>query len=611
MPTAYDFDTLGTAPQDVQDAVAKGVAAALASTGVSGTKQALQGAIDAAGGDPVARKALPIPVSIGTNFPMQLSVAGGITAGQQAGFRTPIHIPQGVTGPRLLFVGGAVAGAVESALATGFPLKVAVEVGQAWSATKAYVPGDVVMDYATTGAGGSYNNNPYFVCVKANTGSRPSPTNTNWTAGTRPATIPVTFNGVQDCSFGMQTLPDGSTVARGIILTDPIPVLVPVGGMLVVWCWLPCSGAQVFPVSGQSMSMALGVASENAATVADRTATGGNIGPRSSNAAQFAPFAVLGQPLAATPTVAIIGDSITQGKTGTSGLSAVTLQSGGTGYKVGDVLTLGRNGATAGAVAAGSDGKVIVDAVSGGAITALRVIDAGGYTNTASQTGQALPNGTISLSGGSGTGATVTALFNSNAYDMGDALGAQGYVARAMSQRGVPYVMCAAAGDRANLWTGGRSITRMSALAMSNATTAIIALGRNDLSVGDSAATVQANLTTLVSRLRGMGIKRVIGVTITPETTSTTAEGASNVADQTVTANDPARQAVNTWLRDGSGDVFDAVADVAAVVEQGGASAPTGKWIVINGEPPAADGKHVGRTGSALMQTEIAAQVLA
>lgn len=44
MPTAYDFDTLGTAPQEVQDAVAKGVAAVLASTGVSDTKQALQGA---------------------------------------------------------------------------------------------------------------------------------------------------------------------------------------------------------------------------------------------------------------------------------------------------------------------------------------------------------------------------------------------------------------------------------------------------------------------------------------------------------------------------------------------------------------------------------------
>ncbi|MBW6522389.1 SGNH/GDSL hydrolase family protein [Sphingomonas sp. RHCKR47] len=561
--------------------------------------------------DPVARKALPIPCSIGTNFPFQSSASAGITAGQQAGFRVPIYIPQGCTNPRLLFVGGAVAGATEAALATGFPLKVSVEVGQGWNPSKTYAPGDVVMDYATNGGGGSYGSNPYFVCVTANTNSRPSPTNANWAAGSRPTTYPVTFNGVQDCSFGTQTLPDGTVVARGTLLTDSIPVTVPVGGILVVWAWLPCSGSQVFPVSGQSMAMSLGVVTENGTTVTDRTASGGNASPRSANASQFAPVAVLGQPLAPTPTAAIIGDSIGQGKTGTSSLSSVTLQSGGSGYRVADILTLGRNGATPGAVAAGSDAKVIVDAVSSGAITALRVIDAGGYTSTATQTGQALPSGTISLSGGSGTGATVTASFGTNPYDMGDSNGAQGYLARAMSQRGIPYVMAAAAGDRLNLWTGGRSFTRMAALATCNATTAVIALARNDLSAGDSASAIQANLATFAARLRGMGVKRLIVCTATPETTSTTAAGASSIADQSVTANDPARQALNAWMRAGAGGIFDAVADVAAAVEQGGASVPTGKWITINGEPAAADGKHPGIAAIALMQAVVATATFA
>jgi len=536
-------------------------------------------------------------VGTNTNFPIQSS-SSAFTAGQQCGQRTMHQLPQGGVGVRLVFVGGAFAGATENSLATGFPAKMAVAKEPApWRGDVNYTAGEQVVYFADA-------NNPYWVSLTSNTNSPPASGNTDWAAGTRPVTLPVTFDGAQDGSFSTQTLPDGTVVSRVMRISDPLPIDFSPGEWLGVYSWLPMSGVQVCPILGQSAPLRLGTWNDTGASVTDRTSTGGFGTARSSNASQFIPSAIIGVPASLSPSVVVIGDSISQGKTGTSGLSAVTIVSGGSGYKVCDILTLGRNGATAGAVAAGSDAKVIVDAVSSGVITSLRVIDAGGYTSTTSQTGQTLPTGTISLSGGSGSGASVTVTFGANPYDMGDEFGAQGYIARALASASIPHAMFAAAGDRCNLWTGGRSHSRMAAIAACNANTAYIALGRNDLSLGDSQATFRTNMLSLTGRLRGLGVKKIIGATITPETTSTSAAGCSSLADQSVTANNAVRLAVNAeMIATPAAYGFDQAIDVTSAIES------AGKFIIIGGEPSAADGKHPGLSGIALMRDKVAASI--
>jgi hypothetical protein len=554
----------------------------------------------------VARGVTPVPVATNCDFPFQTSVSGGLTAGSQAAYRTLHYFPKGAVRPQLVLT-SANAGAGEGSNPTGYPSKIAVAIeGAPWSATKSYAVGDVVTYYATQGGGGAYGNNSQFVCLVANTGSPPSPTNTSWSAGTRPATTTVTVGGLPDASFATKALADGTTVAPGIIITDPVPLTVPVGGYLAIYSWFPCSGSQQFAVGGQSQSLALGAGLTNGTTVSDATpASAGQLLARSSAASHWTPAAIIGAPLVATPAVTIIGDSIMQGKTGANGLSGVTLNAAGTGYKVGDILTIDNQGATAGAIGAGSSAKIIVDAIgTGGAISTLRVVDPGSFTSTSSQTGQTLPSGAQNLLGGSGSGATLSAVsFNTNPFDPGDATGAQGYMKRALAAAGIPHASFTAAGDRVNLWRA-RSYTRLAAIAACGSPTVIIALGRNDLTAGDSLATIQANLTWLVQAVRAQGAKKVIGCTVTPETTSTTAAGQTTLADQTVTSNDSVRQLLNAWLRGGTSP-FDAVIDVSAAVESG----TTGKIVPIGAAATAPDGKHYGASGIAAMQAAVATAI--
>ncbi len=541
-------------------------------------------------------------VATGTQFPESLSTSFG-TAGSQGSYRSGHHFPRGASRPSLIFTSvGAVA--PETPTATGFPLKVAVAVEpETWNPAKTYQPGDQVVHLPVNVGSGAFHQNRYFVCAVANTGSPPTPANPNWSAGVRPATIPVTLNGVQSLSVGTQTLPDGSTVATAMIESDPVPIVVPVGGWLAVYSWLPCSGSQVFVSAGQAQPPWLAPSGGMAASMADRTGSG-NMNPASVNTGVMRPAAIAGVPLEPSKSVVVFADSIGDGKVGTSHVSGAAIVSGGSGYKAGDLLDINNSGATAGAVAAGSAVQIIVETVDGGgAITGLRVIAGGAYANTVSQTGQTLPNGTQTLLGGSGTGGTVTVSFGANAYDIGDRLGGQGFVQRALAAAGIPYVAFTSSGDRANLYAA-RDWTRMGVLAKAPCRTALIALGRNDLSVGDSAATLQANIQALAAKARGLGAEKVFVCTVTPETASSTAAGQSTLADQSVTANDPQRQVYNAWLRAGPAGI-DGVIDIAAAIESG----TSGKFAPIGGKPAAADGKHPGPAAMALMQAAVTAKV--
>jgi hypothetical protein len=550
------------------------------------------------------RAARLMPVGCNTDFPFQLSTAV-FTAGFQAMSKSLHYLPKGGRNLRLLLVGGAYASAVETANASGFPLKLAIAREPApWNPATTYAPGDMVSYYATVSGGGSFNGNPYFVCATANTASPPTPGNANWTPGTRPATYPVRVGGVQDATFSTQTTPDGTVVSRAWLRTDVLPISFDVPGWLGVYSWMPCSGSQVFPIWGQQQPQSLGSSLEYAASIADKTSGTVLSTPRNASVPSVTPAGIVGVPAQAAKSAIVIGDSIAQGKF-PGAAPSIVLASGGTGYKVGDILTLARSGATPGAVASGSDARVIVDGVSSGVITAIRTLATGGYADTSSQTGQTRPSGTLGLTGGSGSGATVTVgSYGANAYDDGDPVtGGQGWIKRALLAIGVPHASFTASGDRLNLWTGNAG-RRLSAMGELGADIAIIALGRNDLSAHDSAATIEANFGALVAMLKGLGIARVYGVTLTPETTSTSAAGQSTLADQVVTSNDPVRQAVNAWMR-GAGHPFDAVLDVAALIEDGGATTPTGRFTPIGGEPLSADGKHPGTAGVLAMMPAI------
>lgn len=537
------------------------------------------------------------PVSL-SRFPYQ---SGG-TAGVATMGRRQYYFPKGGKNIRLM-LSGVYAGAQETSFTVSVPATFSCAIAPAtWDPTVTYQPGDTVVYYATSGGGGSYANNPYWTCATQNTNSPPKPGNTNWSAGSRPTALPVTFDGAPDGTLPTQTLPSGSTVTKPLLVSDVLPVQVPVGGWLEVWQWVNNTNG-IYP-AGHHIAQLLGPGRVRSAGQADYTLTANQISAGDIGTVTFDPM-VVGVPLVATPTVGIIGDSIGDGVTGTSGLNALSIVSGGTGFQVGDLLSIPAGGQTAGAMSAGSSATWIVESVSAGVITGGRIVDPGSYTNVSSQTGQSLPSGTLNLVTltGSGTGATATPTFASAEYDVGDRLGAIGFAHRGVTAAGLPSIGFCAAGDRANLWAT-RSYSRLAAIARACPSTFIIELGRNDLTNGDSAATILTNLQKIATNVRALGAKKVFVCTVTPETTSTTAAGQSTFADQSLTGNDAARQTLNTALR-AVPSWADGCIDIAAAVE--GTGGNLGKWSPIGGLPAAADGKHPGPSALALMAAVVQA----
>lgn len=415
----------------------------------------------------------------------------------------------------------------------------------------------------------------------------------------------------------------GSTAIRcatyqtqAFVVSDPLPITIPAGSWLEIYQWLPCYGSQVVPLSGHNMAVALGGWSERGSSVSDRTLIQGGAGgfgaPSSASSNVMIPMALIGQPLISTKSVVVIGDSITSGITGTGNLASVTVSAGGSGYALGDLLTLSIGNGTAGAMANLGNAVCIVEGVTAGAVTAVRIVSTGDYTSTTSQTAQTLPSGaTATTTDGNGTGCTLTPTFGtSGPFDPGDSITrAQGWIRRGLCTLGIPHATIASAGDRLSLWTSPtppNALARMGVAGQLNADIAIVALGRNDLTNGDSVATMQANYASLVAMLKGAGIAKVYGCTITPEVTSTGAAGCSTVASQIVTGNNSNRLSINAWMRGGSSP-FDAIIDGAALAENGGAAAPTGQWIVQGALATAADGKHPGQYLHGIMAGAITA----
>ena len=214
-----------------------------------------------------------------------------------------------------------------------------------------------------------------------------------------------------------------ANVAAAVFKTDPVPVAVPASGGYIKVNWY------VALSTGQQVALSLlnrptmGEFYNSSAAQTDRTATAASL--TTGVFPTFGALTVLGAPAAgkAAPLCAVVaGDSISVGLIGRGwGFGNLTVTSGGTGYTsadVGQVFTINNVGASTYATITSARG--MIDAVSGGAVTAAHSIDPGVYTNPTLVTGATTPTGAQTITANTvGTGATFTGSVV-GAYDPGD-----------------------------------------------------------------------------------------------------------------------------------------------------------------------------------------------
>lgn len=120
-----------------------------------------------------------------------------------------------------------------------------------------------------------------------------------------------------------------------------------------------------------------------------------------------------------------------------------------------------------------------------------------------------------------------------------------GFLPRALSGK-AGLLNLAVGGDEATLFQGTNgSFRRISAAGRANS--AIIEYGANDLGAGVSAASLEAVVLDLASKLRRLGISKVFLLTIVPRSTST--DYWATTANQTTDPSNPQRVLYNTWIR--------------------------------------------------------------
>lgn len=193
-----------------------------------------------------------------------------------------------------------------------------------------------------------------------------------------------------------------------------------------------------------------------------------------------------------------------------------------------------------------------------------------------------------------------------NNLDTGDTYGDVGWIERILDVK-YPWSNLSTVADQVQWWvTESTSHRRWSWYAMAKPSDVLIGLGVNDVNTaGISYANFKIEYKALTDKARALspGV-RVWCVTLVPLTTST--DSWATTANQTVTAGNTVRQSINGDLRVPATALTtygcDRVIDVAAVVEQGGSSAPTGKWNAPN---YTGDGLHPSITGHIAIETAL------
>jgi hypothetical protein len=539
---------------------------------------------------------------VGNNAAISTSASASTSTKYQS--RMVLYCPKGVKSMSLVFGGVFSSTNSEADITVSAPMNLSYAVVPApWNPARNYVPGDQVSWYPTLASG--YVNNPLFTCLVANSNSMPTPANANWAAGAAVSTNPITVNGQLNCGLSTITKVDGSTVAQGWFQTDPFTPAGAEGECYIeVRSYVPTVGTGSFALGyGQPVASGFYL---NSSTGALTDLTGSGYGSVINTPGScLRPLMALGVPAVADDprSVAIIGDSISTGLTGYGMTNAWSIASGGTGFTaadIGKVLSSPDTGASAGAVA--TPARFVIMQVAAGAVTSLRMIDSGCYTNIATNPTQMLPNASQTLTGATvGSGCQISGVaIGSTGFDPGDNCYAQGPFQRALSQAKMRWTAFVSPGDGICNWLT-RDHGRLAYLAKSGVSSAIIALHINDVTGGRTAAEIQAAYLRLAKKLKGMGVKGAYLTTMMPAGSST--DGFATLANQTPIAQDAVRQAVNAWIRSVPAP-FDGCIDVAAATESG----TTGKWVV-NGSAGYAtiDGKHPSPGGVALAQAVTAA----
>jgi lysophospholipase L1-like esterase len=162
------------------------------------------------------------------------------------------------------------------------------------------------------------------------------------------------------------------------------------------------------------------------------------------------------------------------------------------------------------------------------------------YVKTWALLGDSLTYGALEVGFGGGT----------SIYGAGDSLGNVGYWARAIALAGQQYINFGISGSQLHTWATPGYSNFIFAVAKAGTNRCIIALGTNDIP-GQSAATIEADLQTMVTQCLANGAQRVVVGTIPPRSTST--DGFATLANQTVDATrSPTIDTVNAWLLAGN-----------------------------------------------------------
>lgn len=173
--------------------------------------------------------------------------------------------------------------------------------------------------------------------------------------------------------------------------------------------------------------------------------------------------------------------------------------------------------------------------------------------------------------------------------DAADSNGRLGYVQKALGNA-IPWANVARGSNSA----GHEAAEPRGAYRLSiemGVTDVLLEVGRNDINAGTGAPTALAFLQKIAAPYVASGI-RVWGFTCLPTTSST--DGWATLGNQTIpnSTYETDRLSYNTSLRTSYATYgLSGVFDVAAIVEQGGASSPTGLWRVDLGAA-SVDGVH-------------------